>query len=123
MIMKCSSYKSIRGDSIVLSFLYTLVIVINFTTVTMALIVQKVDGAIHRINHCPANKHKKNQLSYLVDSSCMSSTLQTTGATWSIVPFSTNKYYEPVSLSFCDLLKNARGSIKLSPFSFSLLSF
>ena len=24
----------------------------------MALIVQKVDGAIHGINHCPANKHK-----------------------------------------------------------------
>ena len=35
----------------------------------MALIVQKVDGAIHGINHCPANKHKQNQLSYLVDSS------------------------------------------------------
>ena len=34
----------------------------------MALIVQKVDGAIHRINHCPAHQHKQNQLSYLVDS-------------------------------------------------------
>ena len=33
----------------------------------MALIVQKVDGAIHGINHCPAKKHKQNQLSYLVD--------------------------------------------------------
>ena len=67
----------------------------------MALIVQKLDGAIHGINHCPANKHKQNQLSYLVDSSCMSmSTLRTTGATRSIVPFSTNNYYEPVLLSF-----------------------
>ena len=35
----------------------------------MALIVQKVDDAIHGINHCPANKHKQNQLNYLVDSS------------------------------------------------------
>ena len=35
----------------------------------MTLIVQKVDGTIHRMNHCPAHKHKQNQLSYLVDSS------------------------------------------------------
>ena len=75
----------------------------------LALIVQKVDGTIHGINHSPANKHKQNQLSYLVDSVCMSSTLRTTGATRSTVPFSTNNYYEPVSLSFCDLLKDAQG--------------
>ena len=122
MILKCSSYKSIRADSIALSFLYTLVIIVIYYI--MVLVVQKVDGAIHRINHCPANKHKQNQLSYLVDSSCMSSTLRTTGTTRSIVPSSTNNYYEPVSLSFCDLLKDAQGySIKLSPFSFSLLTF
>ena len=75
----------------------------------MALIFQKVDGAIHGINHYPANTHKQNQLSYLVDSSYVQYLIQTTGATSSIVPFSTNNYYEPVSLSFCDSLKDAQG--------------
>ena len=70
----------------------------------MALIVQKVDGAIHGINHCPANKHKQNQLSYLVDSSYVQYLTNNWGATRSLVPSSTNNYYEPVSLSFCDLI-------------------
>ena len=63
----------------------------------MALIVQKVDGAIHGINHCPANKHKQNQLSYLVDSSYVQYLTNNWGHLRSIVPFSTNNYYEPVS--------------------------
>ena len=53
----------------------------------------------------------------------MSSILRTTGATRSIVPFSTNNYYEPVSLSFCDLLKDAQGyhqtvTFFIQPFNF-----
>ena len=73
----------------------------------MALVVQKVDGAIHGINHCPANKYKQKQLSYLVDSRYVQY-LTNNWATRSIAPFSTNNYYEPVSLSFCDLLKDAQ---------------
>ena len=34
----------------------------------MASVVQKVDNAIPRINHYPADKHKQSQLSYPVDS-------------------------------------------------------
>ena len=34
----------------------------------LALAVQKVDNAIHLINHYPADKDKQNQLSYPVDS-------------------------------------------------------
>jgi len=75
----------------------------------MALIVQKVDGAIHGINHCPANKHKQNQLSYLVDSSYVQYLTNNWGHQVYNVPFSTlTNYYEPVSLSFCDLLKDAQ---------------
>ena len=32
-----------------------------------ASVVQKVDNAIHRLNHCPGDKHSQNQLSYPVD--------------------------------------------------------
>ena len=34
----------------------------------LASVVQKVDSAIHRINHYPADEHYQNQLSYPVDS-------------------------------------------------------
>jgi len=71
------------------------------------MIVQKLDGAIHGINHCPANKHKQNQLIYLVDSSYVQYLTNNWGHLRSIGSFSTNNYYEPVSLSFCDLLKDA----------------
>ena len=75
----------------------------------MALIVQKIDGAIHGINHCPANKHKQNQLSYLVDSSYVQYLTNNWGHQVYCSLISTNNYYEPVSLPFCDLLKDAQG--------------
>ena len=40
----------------------------NLVTNALATIVQTLDSAIHRINHYPANKYKRNQLHYSVDS-------------------------------------------------------
>ena len=34
----------------------------------LAPVVQTLDTAIHRINHCPADKHYENQLRYPLDS-------------------------------------------------------
>ena len=36
-------------------------------TAHLAPVVQKVDGAIHRRNHYPADKYKENQLHYLLE--------------------------------------------------------
>ena len=40
----------------------------NLVTNALATVVQTLDSAIHRINHYPANKNKRNQLHYPVDS-------------------------------------------------------
>ena len=40
----------------------------NLVTNALATVVQTLDSAIHRINHYPANKYKRNQLHYSVDS-------------------------------------------------------
>ena len=40
----------------------------NLVTNALATVVQTLDSAIHRINHYPATKYKRNQLHYSVDS-------------------------------------------------------
>ena len=40
----------------------------NLVANALATVVQTLDSTIHRINHYPANKYKRNQLHYPVDS-------------------------------------------------------
>ena len=57
-----SSTTSIPGD---IKILYEVHVIM---AKLLALVVQTMGSAIHRINHYPADKHWQNQLSYPVDS-------------------------------------------------------
>ena len=62
-ILLFTSLSPCRKDQFAISYFSTSLIVL-----IQAPVVQKLDSAIHRINHYPADKYYGNQLRYLPDS-------------------------------------------------------